>query len=142
MGADARWAEILERKGLIDARPATVTAPAIDFARFAPNPTEAEFTLEVIDLARLYGWRSAHFRPGMNARGEWRTAVAGDGVGFPDLLLIRHRVIVAELKVGRNKTTREQDEWIAAFRRAGVPAFVWTPKDWPLIETTLSAPAP
>lgn len=27
MGADARWAEILERKGLIDAPPATVTAP-------------------------------------------------------------------------------------------------------------------
>lgn len=142
MGADARWAEVMERKGLIDAPPATVTAPALDFARFTPNPTETVFTAEVIQRARFHGWRSAHFRPGMNARGEWRTAVAGDGVGFPDLILIRDRAIAAELKVGRNKATDEQTAWINAFRRAGIPAFVWRPEDWHLIEFTLSAPAP
>lgn len=93
--------------------------------------TEAGFQRQVLQLAKLRGWRSAHFRPSMNRRGEWQTAVAGDGAGFPDLLLVRgNRLIVAELKVGKNKTTPEQRVWLAAFEDAGVPAYVWRPEDF------------
>lgn len=105
------------------------------------GPTEAEFTRMFLDLARLRGWMSAHFRPGMDRRGRWRTAVQGDGAGFPDALLVRPRdgkMLVAELKVGRNRTTPEQDRWLAAFRAAGVPAEVLTPDDWPKIEQLLA----
>jgi hypothetical protein len=103
------------------------------------GPTEAAFTAQVIGYARLMGWRSAHFRPGMNARGQWMTAVQGDGAGFPDLILARGpRLVVAELKVGRNKPTAEQKKWLAAFEAAGVPAYTWRPADWPEIEDVLS----
>jgi len=91
--------------------------------------TEAEFLSQVIQLARLYHWRVSHFRPGRTARGGWRTAVQGDA-GFPDLVLVRERVVMAELKVGRNKTTPEQDAWLRAFNEAGVLAVVWRPEDW------------
>ncbi len=100
--------------------------------------TEAEFTAQVLELARLAGWRSAHFRPARTAAG-WRTAVQGDGRGFPDLVLLRGAAIVAvELKVGRGKLRPEQAAWLAAFAEAGAAAFVWRPEDWPEIERVLS----
>ena len=101
--------------------------------------TEAEFQRQVLELAKLHKWRSAHFRPGMTAKGRWVTAVQGDGKGFPDTLLIRGReLVVAELKVGKNKVTPEQAQWLTAFAEADIPAFVWTPEDWPEIVIVLS----
>jgi hypothetical protein len=92
--------------------------------------TEAEFLEQILEYAALRGWKRAHFRPARTAKG-WRTAVQGDGKGFPDLVLLRRGVqIVAELKVGRNKTTPEQDEWLAAFDAAGASCFVWYPENW------------
>jgi hypothetical protein len=100
--------------------------------------TEAAFTRQVLALARLCGWKSAHFRPGLTRKGEWRTAVQGDGKGFPDLLLVRgDRVVVAELKTNAGKPTKEQGEWLFAFRLAGVEAYVWKPLSWPVIERVL-----
>ncbi len=88
-------------------------------------------------IARLRGWRSAHFRPARTARG-WRTAVQGDGRGFPDLLLVRGSVLLAaELKAGRGRPTPEQAAWLAALEAVGVRTFVWRPTDWPAIEQTL-----
>ncbi len=95
--------------------------------------TEAAFQRMVIDLAKLYGWRVAHFRPGMNRRGDWQTAVAGDGAGFPDLIMCRgNRCIVAELKTDKvsAKATPEQREWLEAFRAAGIYADIWRPEQW------------
>lgn len=101
--------------------------------------TEAAFQKQFIDVAHLFGWRLAHFRPAQVRSGRWVTPVAADGAGFPDNLLLRgNRLLVAELKVGRNKTTHEQDAWLAAFRLAGVPAFVWRPEDSAQIEEVLS----
>jgi len=100
--------------------------------------SEADFTRQVLDLARLLGWRTAHFRPGMMRSGKWVTPVQGDGKGFPDLVLVRGPVLLfVELKVGRNKITFEQGMWLAAFKRAGQRALLWTPADWPDIEKVL-----
>lgn len=103
-----------------------------------PPITEAEFQRQVLALAKIQGWLRAHFRPARTKRG-WRTAVAGDGKGFPDLVLLRgRRLVVAELKVGRRKTTPEQDHWLDAFRAASnAEVFVWRPRDWPQIEEVL-----
>lgn len=101
-----------------------------------PKLSEAEFTRQVIRLAQLRGWRTAHFLPGCNRRGQWRTAVQGDGAGFPDLVLVRHAVIVAELKVGTD-VRPDQRDWLRAFEAAGVPAYTWRPADWPEIEAVL-----
>lgn len=91
--------------------------------------TEEEFMAQVINLATLFNWKVYHTR-------DSRRSVKG----FPDLLLLRGGVqIVAELKVLPNKTTPAQDEWLNAFRRASVAAFVWYPDDWKEIERVLGA---
>lgn len=101
--------------------------------------SESAFQKQVIDLAHLYCWRAAHFRPAQVKDGRWVTPVAADGKGFPDLLLLRgSQQIVAELKVGRNKPSLEQEAWLAAFQLAGVEAHVWRPQDWKSIEEALS----
>lgn len=99
--------------------------------------SEADFTAQVLELARIRGWRRAHFRPARTAKG-WRTAVQGDGVGFPDLVLIRgSRLVVAELKTNRGRVRPEQSEWLAAFVTAGAETYLWRPSDWPEIEEVL-----
>ncbi len=83
----------------------------------------------IIELARRLGWRVAHTPPIPTERG-WRTAVAADGKGFPDLLMVRDRVIVAEVKGDTDRMKKEQHEWLSAFRLAGIAAHVWTPESW------------
>ena len=90
------------------------------------EPTETEFQAQIIDLARLLGWRVAHFRPAMTRHG-WRTPVAADGAGFPDLVLVRERVIYAELKARRGKLTEEQQTWNAALAAGGAEVYLWRP---------------
>lgn len=92
--------------------------------------SESAFLAAVLALAKANQWRAAHFRPGMNRRGKWSTAGQGDYVGFPDVVLVRERLIVAELKIGKNQCTEAQSAWLAAFRAAGIEAYVWWPNDW------------
>ena len=106
-------AEILKRCGLAEWPQRLGRDPAGQPVKL----TEAEFTKDVIQLAHLYDWKVAHFRPGLTKSGKWITAVQGDGKGFPDLVLVRERhpvapVIFMELKVPPNKTTPEQEQWI------------------------------
>lgn len=91
------------------------------------NPEE-RFQRDVMKLAKLNGWKSAHFRKAMAKSGNWVTAVAGDGKGFPDLVLVREKVIVAELKATTN-VSPDQEAWLEAFREAGIDAYVWYPDD-------------
>ena len=108
--------------------------------------TEAQFQRSVIELAQLNGWKVAHFRPAQNGRGNWRTPVAADGAGFPDLVLVRDRVIFAELKTDRGRVRPEQQAWLDALTEARVKAqtsgvldvVIWRPKDWPDILATLN----
>src|SRR5678816_95122 len=90
---------------------------------------EKDWQRDIIELARTLGWRVAHFRPAQTKHG-WRTAVGGDGAGFPDLVLVRDRVVFAELKVGRNKLSTEQIEWARYLEGAGAEHRVWTEHDW------------
>ena len=97
-----------------------------------PPITEDEFTSQVIQYAMLHGWRVAHFRPARTARG-WRTAVQGDGAGFPDLVLARHGLVLfAELKAEKGKLSPEQEQW-----QRTVNGMVWRPSQWPEIERML-----
>ena len=107
-----------------------------------PKITEAVFQRQVLQLARMTGWRSAHFRTSLNARGEYQTAVAGDGTGFPDLVLIRERVLFVELKTDAGAMSPEQRAWRDALRGAGADWRLWKPRDWPEIEATLKAAKP
>ena len=107
-----------------------------------PRMTEAQFQRQVLALAKMTGWRTAHFRPAMNARGDWRTPVAGDGKGFPDLLLVRGgKLLAVELKTDRGTLSPEQREWRDALLAAGVDWRLWRPRDWDAIEATLKGEA-
>jgi hypothetical protein len=99
--------------------------------------TEAAFTTAVLQLMRLTGCRSMHLRPARTAAG-WRTPVAGDGIGFPDLIGVKgDRVIAAELKTAKGRLGPGQREWLDALAAAGVEVFIWTPTDWDSIAATL-----
>jgi hypothetical protein len=101
----------------------------------APRPTISEKELQraVIDCARIFGWRVAHFRSVPVKRGPrviWETPVQGDGAGFPDLVLVREEVLWIELKVGANTLSDAQAEWAQALQGAGQMFHVWTDRDW------------
>jgi hypothetical protein len=91
--------------------------------------TEAELQSNVTELAKILGWRSAHFRPAMTSHG-WRTAVSGDGKGFPDLVLVRERILFVELKGVRGTLSVEQQDWMFALGEAGVQREIWRPCHW------------
>jgi hypothetical protein len=92
---------------------------------------ERDWQRTLIEAAQALGWRVAHFRAARTANG-WRTPVAADGAGFPDLVLVRSpRVVFAELKAKRGKLRPEQEGWLDALAGCeGVEAFVWRPDDW------------
>jgi hypothetical protein len=102
--------------------------------------TEREWMAQVTDLAKLYGWEWAHFRPAMTSKG-WRTPVSGTiGDGWPDLFLCRPRdrsFLFVELKRAGAKTTERQDDVIDVLRECGLTVLVWRPSDWPDVVETL-----
>lgn len=73
----------------------------------------------IIETAQLTGWLVAHFRPARTEEG-WRTAVEGDGKGFPDLVLCRSpAVLFVEVKSKGGRLSREQDRWRLGLELAG-----------------------
>jgi hypothetical protein len=89
---------------------------------------EADWQRDLIRLAQTLGWKCATFRAAQTKHG-WRTPVGADGKGWPDLLLVRDRVIAAEVKNEVGKPTDEQQEWLAWLEAAGVETYVWRPQD-------------
>lgn len=112
----------------------------------APPLTEKLFQRQVLELARIYGWRAYH--PFLS---KWSEK------GFPDLTMVRprdRRLLFAELKSEKGRVSEDQREWLAllssvATGRLGVPngeqpdrwptieLYVWRPADWDQIQETL-----
>jgi hypothetical protein len=110
--------------------------------------SEREFQKTVIQMARLLGYRAAHFRRvRVQRRGGttyYETPAAADGVGWPDLVLVRAagkdrpgRVLFIELKAQRGLVRPTQRAWLALLKEAGAEAYCWRPKDWQTIEEVL-----
>lgn len=98
----------------------------------ARSMREEQLLASVLELARILGWTSAHFRPCKTAKG-YRTAVQGDGAGFPDLILVhakQQRLVAVELKSSLGVVSREQAAWLTVFQQAGAETHVWRPSDW------------
>lgn len=98
--------------------------------------TEADLQAAVTDHAQLMGWAIFHARPARTTTG-WATPVQYQGAGFPDLVLVRERVVWAELKSQRGRLSADQQTWQARLRAAGCEHYVWRPGDWPDIEIIL-----
>jgi len=77
------------------------------------EPTEAQMMRAVIHAARILHWRIAHFRPARTTHG-WRTAVQGDGNGFPDAVMVHPAaglVWWVEFKMRGGRLDPEQRRW-------------------------------
>ena len=99
---------------------------------------EADWQKSVIDIARTFGWRVAHFRPAVTSKG-WRTAVAADGKGYPDLSLARDRVVFIECKREKGGLADEQRRWVVALLNAYAEVYVVRPRDLQRLGAVLAA---
>lgn len=94
------------------------------------NPSESEFQRDVIELAKLLGWRVWHQVPTMVRPGRWATAGVGDP-GFPDLALAHptRGAMFWELKTNDGKVSAAQQLWLEQLQAAGIEAAVCRPRD-------------
>lgn len=91
--------------------------------------SEAEFQRAVIDTAKAFRWKVAHYRPAKTEKG-WRTPLEGHA-GCPDLILARNgRVLLVEIKSASGKATAAQAAWL---QEAGSYGRLWRPQHWPQI---------
>ena len=88
--------------------------------------TEKELQANVVELARLMGWRHYHTYDSRHSP-----------EGFPDLILIRlGRLIFAELKSEHGRITQTQKDWleelglVEARSNGTVQVCLWRPEDW------------
>ncbi len=103
--------------------------------------TEKDFTKTVIDLAKTYHWRVAHFRTAMTQSGNYITPVQADGAGFPDLVLVKgRRLLFCELKSENGRLSQAQKQWIFTLMPI-VEVYVWKPSNWDEIVKVLAAEA-
>jgi hypothetical protein len=99
----------------------------------ARRSPERDFQVEVVRLARLFGWRVFYIPDWMyrlamaSMKRMRRTDRDWPDHGFPDLVLVKPpRIIFAELKAGRNKATEDQLAWHDDLRACGLTVYVWT----------------
>lgn len=98
-----------------------------------PPISEKAFLAQVIQLARLRGFETYHTHRSTHS-----------AAGFPDLVMGRardHRLIFAELKSERGRTTREQERWLSLLRGIAqvvpIEVYLWRPSDWQAIEMAM-----
>lgn len=84
----------------------------------AATMSENELLEQVRTLAHQLGWRLYHTR---DSRGSYP--------GFPDLVLVRDRVLFRELKSQRGAHSQEQKHWISQLHQAGADVGTWRPQD-------------
>ena len=93
--------------------------------------TERAWQETVVAAAKALGWLSYHT---YDSRQSER--------GFPDLVLVRERVIFAELKTERGALTREQGVWRDRLLRAGAEWYLWRPSSWSEVQRELRRQGP
>ena len=91
--------------------------------------SEDDLLNHIIGMCRLYGLRTAHFAPAWTEKG-YRTAVRGDGKGWPDLIIVGYKLIVRELKDAKGRPTPEQATWLKSLQLGGVDTTIWRPSHW------------
>lgn len=103
----------------------------------AATISEADFQRQVVDLARIFRWKTNHIRRSIGKGKRWTTSTSM--VGWPDLALVRPpRLIFAELKSADGKLTAEQEQVLGLLRGCdGVEVYVWRPDDLEAIAAVL-----
>jgi len=89
--------------------------------------TEREWQSEVVAAARHLGWTVYHTHDSRRSEPGW-----------PDLALVRDRLVMAELKTDTGKPSAAQERWLALLIAAGVETHLWRPKDREEVLRTLA----
>ncbi len=118
--------ERLRAEGRLIERPHVVALPAVPVSAPPANESEKKFMARVRKLASDLGWLDYHTHD--SRRSE---------AGFPDLVLVRERVVYVELKTNKGRLTAAQKDWIDRLKEAGAEVRVWRPSDWATIEEVL-----
>jgi len=95
------------------------------------RPLEKDVQSAILDIARLLGWRAYHTFDSRKSQ-----------AGFPDLVLVRERVIFAEIKREGERPRPSQVEWLNSLARAGAEVYVWTEADYDEVASILSRRVP
>lgn len=89
--------------------------------------TEKQFQSQVIAIAKQFGWAAYHTYD--SRRSE---------PGFPDLVLVKDRVLFRELKTDTGRISEAQKLWESMLLKAGADFKIWRPKDIDAITEELS----
>ena len=89
--------------------------------------TEKAFQSDVMRVAKMLGWLCYHTYDSRRSAS-----------GFPDLVLVRERVLFRELKVGKNKLRPTQELWRDSIMDAGGDWAEWRETDMDDIVADLS----
>lgn len=80
--------------------------------------TEKQFQAQIISFAKVLGWKIYHTYNSQKSE-----------PGFPDLVLVKDRILYRELKTDSGKLTFYQKQWGKAIEKAGGDWAVWRPAD-------------
>ena len=80
------------------------------------NITEKIFQGQVIKIAKAFGWLCYHTYD--SRRSE---------PGFPDLVLVRDKILYREIKTEKGRLTAAQKTWGERLKKAGGDYDVWRP---------------
>ena len=109
------------------ATPGVKIGPAANVPLAKPEPQdEKAFQAEVVKLAKSLGWKKYHTYDSRKS-----------DAGFPDLVLVRERVIYAECKTDDGELTADQLNWRDWLLAAKQEWHCWRPRDWAEIERIL-----
>jgi hypothetical protein len=89
---------------------------------------------QVVQLAHSAGWAVRNVRAAWTEKG-WRTPELSDGVGFPDLTLVKPGcpILFRELKSDTGRLNANQEAWGNLIQKAGGDWAVWRPRDIELV---------
>jgi 5-methylcytosine-specific restriction endonuclease McrA len=102
-------------------------APQAARERIDASMSEAEWQWQVVQCAAANGWTVWHDNDARRNNG-----------GFPDLVLIRERVVWAELKRATGRVSAVQRWFRDVLIAAGAEAYIWYPKDWVEVQRVLA----
>ena len=88
---------------------------------------ESDWQQQVLDTAHENGWIAFHTQ----------ASIRSTGPGFPDLILIRERILYVELKAEIGQLAEHQEEWKIAIQNADGEYHLWRPSDWDSVQQIL-----
>lgn len=87
---------------------------------------EKLFQAQVIQIAKRLRWKVYHTYDSRRCE-----------PGFPDLVLVRERVLFRELKTDTGRVSSAQNAWGDALMKAGCDFKIWRPRDLKSIKKEL-----